>query len=268
MPRIPNFPEPLLEEHKKWHHDRHNVDLDQPPSGYGMAFLQFHRNFISRVLSWYNQSGNNPSLVEPWASVPEPIRRAPCYDQAAEARILFQPESFANADELGRFIESSGIHGCIHQEAAKLYEEPEINDFDVAPRQTVFYNIHGMINRWYQNWEGLGRFREGMAYWCGTFCESDDEVLYYREDGTWWLGQSQPGEPSNRLQASALEWAAIGDSRNFGPIGDGRPFRVWDIDGDGKLEVIFCNPADGMWREGKMKDGRLHWQPVRLRATR
>ena len=264
MSTIPNFPGDLLEEHKRWHHARHNVDLERPPSGYGLEFLQFHRNFISRALAWYNQNGNNPSLVQPWAAVPEPIRRSPCYDQAAEARILYQPESFGSADELGRFIESSGLHGCIHQGAAELYGDPDISDFDMAPRNTVFYNIHGMIDRWYRNWEGLGCFREGMAYWSGAFDEAEGEVLYYRqEDGTWWLGQTRAGEPSSR-QAASLEWAAIGDTRTFGPLGDGRPFRIWDVDGDGKLEVLFRSPVDGVWREGKIKDGRLQWQPIRL----
>jgi len=159
MSRIPNFPQALLEEHKNWHHARHQVNINNPPSGYGLEFLEFHRNFIGRALAWYNQTSNNPRLVEAWESVPEAIRQATCYDKATEARIISQPESFANADELGRFIESSNLHSCIHQEAARIYGEPDINDFDTAPRNTLFYNIHGMVDRWWKNWEGLGRFR-------------------------------------------------------------------------------------------------------------
>ncbi|WP_240703090.1 tyrosinase family protein [Cohnella luojiensis] len=160
MPTIPNFPQSLLEEHKNWHHARHNMNLDPPP-GYGLEFLRYHRDFTARALAWYYRNGYDPRLVEAWASVPEPIRQAPCYNHAAEARILFQPETFASADELGRFIESSNIHSCIHQESAKLFGDPAINDFDTAPRNTVFYNIHGMVDRWWRNWEGLGRFRVG-----------------------------------------------------------------------------------------------------------
>lgn len=265
MPTIPNFPSELLEEHKRWHHARHSVNVDQPPSGYGLDFLQFHRGFVNRVLAWYTRNGYPPNLMEPWVSVPEAIRAAPCYNQAAEARILYQPQSFASADELGRFIEASGIHGCIHEQAALLYGEPELNDFDWVPRHTEFYNFHRMIDRWYQNWEGLGRFREGMAYWCGTFESKDNEILFYREsDDTWWLGQQQPNDPLSRAPVSMLEWAAIGDSRGYGALSDGRPFRVWDVDGDGKLEVLFRHPADGIWREGKIKDGRLQWQSIRL----
>jgi len=265
LPTIPNFPNDLLEEHKRWHRSRHHVNLDRPPSGYGLEFLQFHRNYISRALSWYAQNGFDPRLVEPWQSVPEPIRQSPCYDRAAEARILYQPESFASADALGRFIESSGLHGCIHQEAANYYGEPDINDFDVAPRITVFYNIHGMIDRWWQNWEGLGRFSEGMGYWCGRFDGGGEEVLYYRtEDGTWWLGRTEDDGVENvhfRAEVASVEWAPVGESSIFGAINDGRPFRVWDVDGDGKLEVVFWDPRRGAWLEGKIVEGRLQWQP-------
>src|SRR5690606_34126776 len=88
-----------------------------------------------------------------WSGVPDPIRAAACYDRNAEARIIRMPQSFASADELGRFIESTYLHNCIHQEAAELYGEPDLGDFDVAPRSTVFYQIHGLIDRWYGDWE-------------------------------------------------------------------------------------------------------------------
>ncbi|WP_027086046.1 hypothetical protein [Cohnella panacarvi] len=265
MPMIPNFPSDLLEEHKRWHHEHHDIDINRPPAGYGLAFLNFHRGYIRRVLSWYGRNGYPSNLLEPWASVPEAIRMSPCYNRAAEARILYEPQSFASADELGRFIESSGIHGCIHEQAALLYRNPELNDFDLAPRHTEFYNWHGMIDRWYQNWEGLGRFRDGMAYWCGPFDSADNEVLLYREsDDTWWLGQVQSGDSINRSPVTMLEWSAIGESRAYGRFGDGRPLRVWDVDGDGKLEVVFRDPVDGSWRTGKIKDGRLQWQSIRL----
>ncbi|RKP50102.1 hypothetical protein D7Z26_20040 [Cohnella endophytica] len=255
MSFIPNFPPDLLEEHKRWHHARHNVDINNPPIGYGQEFLRFHRDYISRALAWYNQSGNDPRLVEPWASVPEAIRRAPCYNQAAEARVISQPESFATSDELGRFIESSNLHACIHQTSAQLYADPDINDFDVAPHDTVFYNIHGLIDRWYRNWEGLGRFSEGRSYWCGTFEVEDDEVLTYSPiDRKWQLGRQ------NGIQ----NWRVVGDSGTYGAMDDGRLFRIWDSDADGKLEVLFLQPDTGIWYEGKIKDGQLRWQPIRL----
>lgn len=262
MPTIPNFPPELLEEHKNWHHSRRNVDIDNPPGGYGLDFLQFHRNYIAKALDWYRRNGLDPRLVEPWTTVPEPIRQAACYDRRAEARIVTQPASFASADELGRFLEASDLHGCIHREAARLYGEPDINDFDEAPRNTVFYNIHGMVDRWYRNWEGLGRFAE-QPYWCGRFAGEREEVLYYSAaDGCWWLGTTEDAA-SARAGVSALEWAPVGHSREFGAIDDGRPFRVWDSDGDGKLEVLFRHPAGCGWVEGKLLEGRLRWRPLR-----
>ncbi|MFC5699734.1 hypothetical protein ACFPVX_00450 [Cohnella faecalis] len=265
MPIIPNFPERLLEEHKRWHHARHSVDITRPPSGYGLDFLQFHRNYIRKAIAWYVKNGGDAALVAPWTSVPEEIRRSPCYDVDAERRILTQPETFATADELGRFIESSGLHGCMHQQLSELLGEPEINDFDTVPRHTEFYNIHGMVERWYQNWEGMGRFRNGLSYWCGKFDSDEEEVLYYRpSDGIWWLGRPRQNESRPDVSTAYMEWEAVGDSEVFGRFQDGRPFRVWDTDGDGKHEILFYDPPTGNWQEGKIKDGRLEWTPVRL----
>jgi hypothetical protein len=266
LPTIPNFPKSLLDEHKNWHHARHQVSIGNPPSGYGLDFLQFHRDYIRRALAWNAQKGNDPRLTEPWAAVPEPIRQSPCYNQAAEARILFEPESFASADELGRFIESSFIHGCIHQQAALLYGEPDINDFDVATRNTVFYNIHGMIDRWWQNWEGLGRFRDEDSYWWGRFDGEDEVALYYDiHNGSWWLGKSIAEAGRSGLHAvSGLDWRPVGDSRCFGRLNDGRLFRIWDVDGDGRLEIVFKHPRLGYWVEGKLAGGRILWKPIRL----
>ena len=153
MPIIPDFPRELLEEHRAWHRARMSVDIANPPPGYGADFLEFHRRFIRRALDWYRRRGLDERLVRPWTVPPEPIRMSACYDRAAEARILRMPGSFATADELGRFIEASGLHGCMHQQAALLYGEPDLNDFDLAPRSTVFYQIHGMIDNWYRAWE-------------------------------------------------------------------------------------------------------------------
>ncbi|MBB6637353.1 tyrosinase family protein [Cohnella thailandensis] len=222
--------------------------------------MSFHRSFITRALDWYRRQNLDPRLVEPWPSVPEPIRRAPCYDQGAEGRILYQPGTFRSSDELGRFIESSGVHGCIHQEAAVLYGDDEINDLDIAPQNTVFYNIHGMIDRWWRNWEGLGRFREGMPYWSGTFLDAAGEVLRYEsESGSWWLGRTESFKGEERV-----EWGAVGDSSAFGEIADGRPFRIWDTDRDGRLEIVFRQPETGEWWEGSLRTGRLEWSRIIL----
>ncbi|SFI73953.1 hypothetical protein SAMN02799624_01958 [Paenibacillus sp. UNC496MF] len=153
MPLIPNFPQSLLEEHMRWHHANHYDDFSQLPPGYGQSFLNFHRQFINKVYQWYGTTGYDPRAIAGWQSVPEAIRNTACYNRAAEARVLNNPQSFASADQLGIFLEASSLHGCIHQESARLFGEPALNDFDEAPRTTMFYNIHGMIDQWYRNWE-------------------------------------------------------------------------------------------------------------------
>lgn len=153
MSTIPNFPAALLEEHMHWHHANHHDNKSNLPPGYGEKFLRFHRDYINRALQWYHQAGYDPRLVAAWQEVPEAIRRSPCYDINAEMRLRYSPQSFATLDELGRFVEGTNLHGCMHQEAAKLYRDDDLNDFDVAPRSTVFYNIHGLIDNWYRQWE-------------------------------------------------------------------------------------------------------------------
>lgn len=153
MPIIPDFPQSLLQEHMHWHHANHYDDPSQLPPGYGLNFLQFHRQFINKVYQWYNAQGLDPRLIAAWQGVPEAIRNTPCYNRQAEARVLYNPQSFGSADQLGLFLEQSNLHGCIHQEAARIYGEPYLNDFDLAPQSTLFYNIHGMIDQWYRNWE-------------------------------------------------------------------------------------------------------------------
>ncbi|MFS0725945.1 hypothetical protein [Paenibacillus sp. 1P07SE] len=153
MPAILNFPPELMTEHRNWHHARHEIDTNNPPPGYGLDFLQFHRQYIAKARQWYLQQGYDPALIQPWVLPPEAIRQSSCYDLGAEQRITMNPRSFASADELGRFIEASGLHNCIHQQSARYYNEPALNNLDIAPGSTVFYQIHGMIDRWYAQWE-------------------------------------------------------------------------------------------------------------------
>ncbi|OXM14081.1 hypothetical protein [Paenibacillus herberti] len=148
---IPNFPSDLLEEHQRWHHVNHVTNNNPPPIGWGDRFLSFHRQYIRKVLSWYQSQGYDMRLVQPWTEVPQGIRMSPCYDRNAEMRLRFQPQSFATSDEMGRYLER--LHACIHDVGSVLFNEPILQDLDLAPRSTYFYNIHGMIDNWYSNWE-------------------------------------------------------------------------------------------------------------------
>ena len=148
---IPTFPADLLEEHRVWHHTHHVFNNDNPPIGWGERFLSFHRQYIRKVLAWYRSQGYDMSLVAPWSEVPPGIRASSCYDAAAEMRIRYQPQSFATADELGRYM--GHLHDCIHDAGSVVLNEPTLKDLDIAPRSTYFYQLHGMIDNWYANWE-------------------------------------------------------------------------------------------------------------------
>lgn len=152
MPRIPQFPRDLLDEHRVWHHANHVVPGTVPPPGFGDRFLRFHRDFIYRVYNWHDSMGYDRRWIAGWPQVPDGIRRSPCYNAGAEQRVQYNPRSFTSVDQLGSFIEFN-LHGCFHEMAARLYNQPELNDFDLAPRNTEFYNIHGLIDQWYINWE-------------------------------------------------------------------------------------------------------------------
>ncbi|QJC53718.1 hypothetical protein HGI30_20780 [Paenibacillus albicereus] len=148
---IPNFPDDLLEEHRRWHHANHVGDNSNPPVGWGDRFLSFHRQYIRKVLTWYQSQGYDMNLVQPWSEVPQGIRMSRCYDVNAEMRVRTQPQSFATSDDLGRYIER--LHACIHDAGSDVLNERILQDLDIAPRSTYFYNIHGMIDNWYSNWQ-------------------------------------------------------------------------------------------------------------------
>jgi|GEM_PF-5620577 len=161
---IPNFPSDLLEEHRRWHHANHVMDNDNPPIGWGDKFLSFHRQYIRKVLDWYRGQGLDMSLVAPWSEVPQGIRMSSCYDGNGEMRVRYQPQSFATSDDLGRFIEH--IHACIHDAGSEVLGEPILRDLDIAPRSTYFYQIHGLIDNWYSNWQrsqGAGGLPGGLS---------------------------------------------------------------------------------------------------------
>jgi hypothetical protein len=70
---------------------------------------------------------------------------------ASEDRIVHHPETFANADELGIFIEN-GMHNWLHTRSADLYKEPVLSTAHDANLSTHFYQIHGLIDSWLTSW--------------------------------------------------------------------------------------------------------------------
>ncbi|MGJ7922089.1 tyrosinase family protein [Neobacillus sp. LXY-4] len=148
MAIIPNFPQRFLREHEIWHG---NMGMDVR-SGDGVEFLEFHRDFLRRALEWYNTQGLNPRMVEPWSSIPLEIKSHPRWSrrlQQAENRITRDLESFSSSDELGWFLQTSSLHNAIHVIGSEVFNDDDFGSVSLAPRSTLFYNWHGLIDNWW-----------------------------------------------------------------------------------------------------------------------
>ncbi|MDT9726626.1 hypothetical protein DUZ99_16745 [Xylanibacillus composti] len=125
-------------------------------AGDGIEFLRFHRDFMRKSLRWYNKQGLSRRRVAPWPSIPLDIKRHPRWTpglQAAEDRVTRNLGSFSSADELGRFLLTSFLHDTVHVIGAEVYDDPDFGQIDLAPRSTLFYNWHGLIDRWWEQRE-------------------------------------------------------------------------------------------------------------------
>ena len=163
MAVIQNFPQPLLNEHHHWHqpstHGGAGGGRENPfgsPGG-GLEFLQFHRDFVARFRAWYEaQPGADLAAITPWTAIPAPLK-VPAVTNwnsslaTQEQRIVSNAPPFGSADELGEYIEG-GIHNWIHGATASAFNEPIVAGFH-SPQSTYFYQIHGLVDRWWRTWE-------------------------------------------------------------------------------------------------------------------
>ena len=163
MATIQNFPQALLNEHHHWHepvaHGGAGTGRQNPfgsPGG-GLEFLQFHRNFVARFLAWYaTQPGADLAAITPWTALPAPLKVPAVTNWNAslatqEQRIISNAPPFQSADALGTYIEG-GIHNWIHGATASAFNEPIVAGFH-SPQSTYFYQIHGLVDRWWRTWE-------------------------------------------------------------------------------------------------------------------
>jgi Bacterial pre-peptidase C-terminal domain len=163
MSLIPNFPQNLLDVHHHWHDPNAHpgtpggrVNGFGTPGG-GLEFLQFHRDFVAQFHIWYDtQPFADPVAVAPWTSIPAALKNPALTGWNAtlavqEARITTNSPAFTTADELGTYIEG-GIHGWIHSATAIAFNEPVVANFH-SPQSTYFYQIHGLVDGWWQVWE-------------------------------------------------------------------------------------------------------------------
>jgi hypothetical protein len=169
MSIIPNFPQSLLDLHHNWHvPGAHTgggpgraIPAGQP--GSGLEFLTFHRNFVAQFHTWYDpQPFADQAAVAPWTAIPAALKNpAQTFWNSSlagqEARIISNSPPFATADELGIFIED-GIHNWIHGATATVFNEPEVGSFH-SPRSTYFYNIHGLVDFWWNRWSRTQKSR-------------------------------------------------------------------------------------------------------------
>jgi hypothetical protein len=177
MPAIPNFPDDLSDQHHHWHNPSAHPDAGPGrvhPAGTlggGLEFLTFHRNFVAQFRSWYDTETftvapfDDPAvkaqLVAPWYAVPAELQKTEYgwlefADDAA--RLDSGSPDFASADQLGTYIEL-GIHNnFLHGAAAAEYGEPVLASLH-SPHITQFYGIHGLVDRWWANWQRSHKIR-------------------------------------------------------------------------------------------------------------
>ncbi len=161
MAIIPNFPQNLLDMHHAWHmagmhagFPTRSIPAGNP--GSGTEFLTFHKNYVAQVHMWYDtQPFADPPAVAPWTVIPialkDPTKTFWSSSLAnQETRITTNAPPFGTADELGIFIEA-GIHNWIHGATATVFNEPEVQTLH-SPRSTYFYNIHGLVEYWWDQW--------------------------------------------------------------------------------------------------------------------
>lgn len=162
MSLIPNFPQNLLDLHHNWHMPGTHPGLPTrviPPGspGSGLEFLTFHRNFAAQFHAWYDtQPFADQVAVAAWTFIPIQLK-----DPATtfwnsnlanqETRITTNNPTFATADDLGIFIEN-GIHNWIHGATATAFNEPIVGTYH-SPESTYFYQIHGLVDYWWQQWQ-------------------------------------------------------------------------------------------------------------------
>jgi hypothetical protein len=98
MPFIANFPSGLLSEHAKWH----MAHMNEGAPGEGVAFLDFHRQFVAQFHRWYDTPpGANLALVAPWPSIPANVssKMSPSVSRKL-AKIAGAPEVYPTEDKL------------------------------------------------------------------------------------------------------------------------------------------------------------------------
>jgi hypothetical protein len=162
VPNIPNFPQNLSDLHHAWHTPggAHGlppraIPFGQP--GSGLEFFTFHRTYIAQFHAWYDvQPDADQAAVAAWTAIPAELKDPAVtgWDgtrQVQEQRIVSNNPPFADADDLGQYVEG-GIHGWLHGAAAAAYGESILNTFH-SPQSTYFWQLHGLVDHWWTQFQ-------------------------------------------------------------------------------------------------------------------
>ena len=144
---IPNFPKYLHDEHMHWHMTRHPGD----------EFLQFHRDFLARFHEWYDtQPFADQSLVAAWPTLPPEFNQPGDYETSARFADVRDVETnlykWASTLHYGTILQGRLHHWLHHIPITTVYRDTLITNFTTAPTTRHFYQLHGLIDSWWQRW--------------------------------------------------------------------------------------------------------------------
>lgn len=169
MSNISNIPQAMIDEHIAWHSRPGNPAAGgrridpfppfgrRPALGSGEEFLVWHRGFVQRFHQWVNGLPVNQqppaNAISPWRAIPQMLKMSMLgwnNNFADEEQLLSDMSNFDSLDDLGRFLEWS-LHGFLHNAATRMWNEPILLSFE-SPRSTYFWQLHGLIDHWRQQW--------------------------------------------------------------------------------------------------------------------
>jgi hypothetical protein len=154
-----DIPEELMEEHMKWHLPKSQGGTRRYDVGdecAGLEFLNFHKDFIRKVLLSYSQRGETVPVWDVW------VTRIPSFLKSSnlgwtsdlansEERIVNSLSTFTNADTLGTYIEGT-VHGWLHLASGTYFDDDNVKNFRMSPMSPYFYSIHMLIEGWWFRW--------------------------------------------------------------------------------------------------------------------
>lgn len=169
MAIIQNIPENMITEHVNWHTRPGNPGgggrainpwpggSTEAALGSGEEFLVWHQGYVARFREWVDSLPGtqkpDASAIQPWTAIPQGLKMGMVGWNASraedEAR-LSDMSSFETLDDLGRFLEW-GLHGFLHGASTQMWNEPVLSTFE-SPRSTYFWQLHGLIEHWRQQW--------------------------------------------------------------------------------------------------------------------